>query len=114
MTQVKGIAKQLLQTKTTGTAAQVAYNSPLTGGGTIISAVTVSNCTAGIEQFAILMGPAGVEPDCAMVPQRDIKAGRTDPVPEIVGQIIPPGAALWIENPKNGLLFTVSGRELDR
>jgi len=114
MTQVNGIAKQLVQSQTDTIGPQVIYNSPLTGGGTIISAVTVSNSTLKDESFAVFIGPAGVVPDAAIIPMRTIKAGRTDPAPEIIGQVMPPGTALWVENISNSLLFTISGRELNR
>lgn len=114
MTQVNGIAKQLVQTQTDTIGPQVIYNSPLTGGGTIISAVTVSNGTLTDGQFAIYLGASGVVPQNPIIPTRVIKAGRTDPAPEIIGQVMPPGSALWVENISNSLLFTISGRELNR
>lgn len=113
MTQVSGIPKQLVQTQTTDLGPQIIYNSPSTGKGTIISAVTVSNCEQKDNYFAATIGPTTPNPSCDMIPNRLIKGNRTDPAPELIGQIIPPGQALWVQNDSLELLFTVSGRELD-
>lgn len=107
------IPKQLTQTKTSGPVAEIIYTSPAQGAGTIISAVTISNDSSDERLFRVWIGNvATVDDDGPVMPDTSVKPKRADNGAELIGQIIPAGHSLWVEDPFNVLLFTISGREL--
>ena len=86
------------------------YTAPSDGQGTIITAFTATNCiTSGVSYKAyITSGTAG----CPIIPFTIVGRDKFSPGSALVGQTIPKGSSLQIENSAaDGLNFYITGRE---
>lgn len=113
MTTLHGTPKQLVQTKTSDIGPQIIFISPANLGGVIISAVNIANSTSVQQTYSAWLAPTTSTDVSIMIPATIIKPGRTDSAPELIGQVIPPGWAIWVQNESGELVFTLSGRQLD-
>jgi hypothetical protein len=88
------------------------YLSPVTGAGTVIRALTVTNNTTSSKSYKAYIYDALGGLVGASVPLTDIARDRFNSAPSIVNQIIPAGGTLRAENSvANGLNFYMSGLE---
>ena len=93
--------------------AEIAYTSPSTGTGTLITAATVSNATTADRTYKAYIVSSASTATLPQVPQRTVVSKKTDIPPELSGQVIPPGGTLQFEsNAASSISFTVSGRDL--
>ena len=92
---------------------EVAFTSPATSTGTLITAVVASNGTIAdrsYQAYIVSDSSVGTTPQ---VPTRTVASKRTDVPAELAGQVIPTGGTLQFEsNVAASITFTVSGRNL--
>jgi len=88
------------------------YTAPPTGGGTVITAFTVSNSSsASVSYKAYILDASGAAVD-PVVPLKIVVKDRFDSAPGIINQVITPGGSLRVENSTgDSLSFYVTGRE---
>jgi hypothetical protein len=89
------------------------YTAPTSGGGTVITAFTVSNSsTASVSYKAYILDVIGDAVD-PVVPLKIVVKDKFDSAPSIINQVITSGGTLRVENSTgDSLSFYVSGREL--
>lgn len=91
---------------------QIAYTSPASGAGTIISAVTAANNSTSNSSYKGYIVDSG---GAATTPQRPFNIviwADLDLATGLDGQVVPPGGTLQFEcNAVNSIYFTVSGIE---
>lgn len=89
---------------------EIVYTSPSSGAGTVISAFTASNSfTTSVSYKAYIFDASGSTVD-PVVPLKIVVKDRFDSAPGIVGQVIPAGGTLRIENSTaNSLSFFATG-----
>ena len=91
---------------------EIAYESPLSGGGTEINAITAANNSDSNKSYkAYIVDKDGIATN-PQRPYRIIIWGEIDLVDGIDGQVIPPGGTLQVEcNAVGSVYFTVSGKD---
>ena len=100
-------------TNTLADTPETAYTSPTSPSlGTIIDSFTASNNSTSNKSYKAYIVSSG---GAAISPQRPFKTvvwGEIDLGAGIVGQVIPPGGTLQIEQSQAGsIFFTVTGRQ---
>ncbi len=93
--------------------AELAYTSPSTGKGTIITNCTAANNTVATRTYTAYVTTTAGTPGNPEVPSRSILTKETDVSPELSGRFLPPGAELYFEtSAAASIAFFVSGKEL--
>jgi hypothetical protein len=97
---------------TIASTPQIAYTSPATGKGTIITNCSASNNTPFTRSYAAYVTSDTGVPGNPEIPSRNISTKETDISPELSGRFMPPGSELYFETSAAGSIsFFVSGRE---
>jgi len=92
---------------------EIAFTSPVTGDGTLITAVVSANGTISDRTYQAYIVPASGTATLPEVPTRTVLKKKTDIPPELAGQVIPPGGTLQFESSQSlSIAWTVSGRNL--
>lgn len=89
--------------------------TPTLGLGTLITAFTIANGTSSTVLYKAWVVPFGsvVGNEFLLVPERPIKALKTDVPYDVVGHLMPANSVLYIEyNTANSAGIRVSGIEL--
>ena len=98
---------------TVANTAEVAFTSPITSTGTLITAIVASNGTAVDRSYQAYIVSSGGSATNPQVPARTVVKKKTDVPPELAGQVIPAGGTLQFESSAiSSITFTVSGRNL--
>ncbi len=92
---------------------EIFFTSPVSGGGTRITAFTASNNGAASASYkAYIFDSSGTVLE-AVVPQKIVVKDRFDLGPSIVGQLIPNGGTLRMETSSlTTIAFRVTGNNL--
>ncbi len=89
------------------------YDSPSTGGGTIVSAFTATNNTGINASYKAYIYDASESLLAAVMPLKVVVRNRFDLGSSVVNQLIPKGGSLRMEASALGsITFRVSGKEL--
>jgi len=89
------------------------YDSPTTGGGTVISAFTATNNTGVNASYKAYIYDASESLLEAVMPTKVVIRNRFDLGGSIVNQLIPKGGSLRMEcSAADSITFRVSGKEL--
>ena len=105
--------KALAETQAIPAAATSLYAAPANTKA-IIDKMTVANTTGGAINLTAYVVPSGgsVGTSTKLITARPLAAGASDLCPEIVGHILQPGDAIYVEPSATGTTGRISGREV--
>ena len=83
------------------------FESPLEGAGTLIDKFTATNLDSVTRSISVRLLPPGETPtgtDFTIVQAKALTAGQCYLMPEIVGQMLAAGGAIWVEASAAGVI----------